>query len=193
MTTGKMYDILGNEVTNQDLQNKGTWCKHGVNKENTFINLHGHQLRLIINPEKSRDIYAPDLTDLTGQDLADLKTQNTPFFTAIKYGYSPQTTVTFNKKDADRYRVKYPNIDIYFWVEWVAVKYFKNSTNKYYPDTDIQVVPMYGIWKVSFKDLDAIINKAPTHSYSKRVNDNKGNAKESYLINLMHPKIKRVI
>jgi len=188
-----MYDIQGIEVTNHDLQNKGAWCEHGVRKENVFVNLHGHQLGLVINPAKKRDIYAPDLSDFIGPELADLKTQNTPFFTAAKYGYPPQNTVTFNKKDADRYRAEYPDIDIYFWVQWVAVRYFRESTNERYPDTDIQVEPMYGVWKVSFKDLDEIIKTAPLHAYQERVNDNQGNAKESYLINLSHEKITKVI
>ncbi|AUJ61376.1 hypothetical protein B6257_12700 [Bacillus velezensis] len=125
--------------------------------------------------------------------MSDLKTQNTPFFTARKYKYNPQYTVTFNKNDADRYRENYPNIDIYFWVDWIAVRYFKKSTNPNYRDTDIRVNPMHGVWKVSFKDLDEIIKFAPLHKYKERVNDYQGNARESYLINLYNSKIQRVI
>ncbi len=36
MFKGKMYDINGNEVTNNDLQNKGAWCTHGE-KKNSFL------------------------------------------------------------------------------------------------------------------------------------------------------------
>ncbi|WP_218970273.1 hypothetical protein [Neobacillus novalis] len=189
-----MYDIHGNEVTNYDLQNKGAWCGHGVRKENVFVNKYGWKLGLKINPEKERNIYAPDLSLIEfEQMLSDLKTQNTPFFTANKYGYDPQFTVTFNKKDADRYRENYPDIDIYFWVDWVPVRYYKKNTNPNYPDTDIQVNPMYGVWKVSFKDLDEIIKTSPLHAYQQRVNDTQGNAKHSYLINLLDSKIKKVI
>lgn len=32
MAKGQMYDINGNLVTNDDLQNKGAWCQHGLRK-----------------------------------------------------------------------------------------------------------------------------------------------------------------
>ncbi|HDR7706644.1 TPA: hypothetical protein QCX91_004301 [Bacillus thuringiensis] len=193
MAKGQIYDITGNVITNNDLQNKGAWCAHGERKENIFVRNYGNILGLVINPEKKSNIYAPDLSDFRGAELADLKTQNTPFFTAEKYGCNPQYTVTFNKKDAERYRNEYSDIDIFFWVDWIAVRYFKKSTNKWYSDTDVQVEPMYGVWKVSFKDLDEIIKTAPYHAYNDRVNDTQGNAKGSYLINLCDDRILKVI
>lgn len=191
MAKGQMYDINGNRTTNNDLQNKGAWCEHGLSKEYVFVEKYGHKLGLIINPEKGTNKYAPDLCHFLVTELSDLKTQNTPFFTAGKYGYDPQYTVTFNKNDADRYRSEYPEIDIYFWVDWVAVRYFKQSTDIRYCDTDIRVKPMYGVWKVAFKDLDEIIKNSPLHEYQERINDNQGNAKESFLINLKDPRIKK--
>lgn len=32
MAKGQMYDINGNVITNNDLQNKGAWCAHGERK-----------------------------------------------------------------------------------------------------------------------------------------------------------------
>src|SRR5690606_20401686 len=122
-----------------------------------------------------------------------LKTQNTPFFTARKYNCDPQYTVTFNRNDADRYRIEEPELDIYFWVDWIAVEYFKKSTHKSYADTHVSVNPMNGVWKVSFKDLDAIIQDSPLHEYQQRINDTKGNARDSYLINLNDSRIEKVI
>ncbi|MFS0688971.1 hypothetical protein AB1K89_06995 [Sporosarcina sp. 179-K 8C2 HS] len=188
-----MYDVDGKVVTHGDLQDKGSWCSHGERKENIFIKKYGLQLGQIINPQKKINRYAPDLANCIGNGLADLKTQNTPFFTAGKYKYDPQYTVTFNKNDADRYRVNNPDIDIYFWVDWIAVRYFKESTNPKYGDTDISIDSMHGVWKVSFKDLDAIIQDSPLHQYQQRVNDVRGNARDSYLIDLNDNRLQRVI
>ena len=193
MTRPIMYDIDENVVTHGDLQNKGEWCSHGERKENVFVRNYGHQLGLIINPEKETNRYAPDLANFIGEGLADLKTQNTPFFTARRYNYDPQYTVTFNRNDADRYRVEEPDLDIYFWVDWIAVRYFKESTHPNYGDTHVTVNPMLGVWKVSFEDLDAIIQNSPLHAYQQRVNDTRGNARDSYLINLNDNRIQRVI
>jgi hypothetical protein len=188
-----MYDINGNVISHGDLQNKGAWCTHGEEKENVFVNNYGHHLGLIINPEKNTNRFAPDLAYSIGNGLADLKTQNTPFFTARRYNCDPQYTVTFNRNDADRYREEEPDLDIYFWVDWIAVRYFKESTNPKYGDTHVSVEPMHGVWKVAFQNLDAIIQNSPLHPYQQRVNDNQRNAKDSYLINLNDPRIQRVI
>ncbi|WP_143560431.1 hypothetical protein [Sporosarcina sp. P21c] len=186
-----MYDINQKVVTNKDLQNKSAWCAHGESKEKNFVREFGRQLGLKINPEKENNKYAPDLAYVSNNGLADLKTQNTPFFTAAKYNCNPSFTVTFNRKDADRYRKEEPKIDIYFWVNWIAVRYFRESSNLQY-NTDINVEPLNGIWRVSFTDLDTIIGKSPLHQYQQRVNDTQGNAKESYLINLCDPLIQRI-
>lgn len=193
MTRPVMYDVDGNVATHGDLQNKGAWCSHGERKENVFVRNYGHQLGLIINPEKATNRYAPDLADFISDKLSDLKTQNTPFFTSSRYDYDPQYTVTFNKNDADRYRVDEPDLDIYFWVDWVAIEYSKKSNHPNYADTHVSVNPMNGVWKVSFKDLDTIIQGSPLHEYQQRINDTQGNARDSYLIDLNDPRIQKLI
>ena len=51
--------------------------------------------------------------------LADLKVQETPFFKAQDhYGIDPQYAVSFNGGDYVSYKKQYPEIDIYFWVNW---------------------------------------------------------------------------
>ncbi|ARW37658.1 hypothetical protein BUN12_3662 [Bacillus amyloliquefaciens] len=84
MFKGKMYDINGNEVTNNDLQNKGAWCTHGEKKEFVFVRSYGQQLGLTINPEKSTNIYAPDLSDLIGAGVSDLKNSKYSLFHSKK-------------------------------------------------------------------------------------------------------------
>lgn len=78
-------------------------------------------------------------------------------------------------------------------MDWVPVRYYKISTNPNYHDTNIHVNPMYGVWKVSFKDLDEILKTSPLHAYQQRVNDTQGNARESYLIDLRNSKITQVV
>lgn len=76
------------------------------------------------------------------------------------------------------------DIDIYFWVDWVAIRYFRKSYHPNFQDTNIRVNPMTGVWKISYKKLDQLIKNAYLHNYQQRKNDYKGNAKSSYLINL---------
>ncbi len=109
-----------------------------------------------------------------GLKLADLKTQTTPFFTSKRYNFNPNYTVTFNKKDFNRYNKLYSNIDIYFWVNWKDTNWNGLSVNS-----------LHGIFFSSFNNLKKIINENKVeHFYKKRVNDVIGNAKSSYLIDV---------
>ncbi len=123
-----LFDRNGNEVTHHNLQDKGPWCQTGITFEEAFVSKYGADLSLVINPQKQIDPYVPDLLDTSKGNLADLKTQNTPFFQArTRYNMNPQFAVTFNLKDHRRYNELYPDIDIYFWVEWLITG-FKGST-----------------------------------------------------------------
>lgn len=182
----KLFDINNQEVTQRDLQNKGLWCKHGATKEEVFVDVYGKELDLIINPEKATNPYVPDLFNTKNNLLADLKTQNTPFFQAkSRFGYDPQYTVVFNSKDRLRYNKKYPEIEIYFGLDWQVVKFEGNTT--------IKVNPLIGVWHITFKKLDKICETAPLHNYQQRIYDTKGNAKGSYVIDLKHPSFTRLI
>ena len=181
------YDIHGNTISNHDLQDKGVWCETGASKEETFVKKYGDELGLIINPEKTENPYAPDLLNTQNGLLADLKTQNTPFFQAeSRFGYDPQFTVVFNGKDRDRYNELYPDIEIYFAVDWQAVKFVSNGKS-------IEVEPMVGVWKISFTELEEILKTAPFHSYQQRYDDQRGNAKGSYVLDLQNENFIRVI
>lgn len=183
----KQFGIDGKEIGHHDLQDKGVWCEDGASAEEVFVKKYGAKLGLIINPEKENDPYAPDLLNIRNRFLADLKTQNTPFFQAkSRFGYDPQFTVVFNGKDRERYRKNYPDIEIYFAVDWQSVKFVSNYGI-------IEVKPMIGIWFIPFSRLDIILENSPYHSYQQRVLDEKGNAKGSYVLDLNNENFERLV
>ena len=185
MANYRLLDINGIDVTPRDLQAKGAWCETGAKIEEVFVKRYGEQLGLVINPEKGANRYAPDLVDTKTKGVGDLKTQNTPFFQARpRFGLDPQYTVVFNEKDAERYGRLYPDIEIYFWVDWVAVTFIGSTT--------ISVEPMIGIWFIPFRELQKLLAKAPIHPYAQRTNDIQGNAKGSYVLDLQNPAFQRV-
>ena len=182
----KLFDNNGNQVDHYDLQAKKRWCKEGERIEEAFISKYGKKLGLIINPEKETNRFAPDLLYNSG-NLADLKTQNTPFFsTRSLYKIDPTYAVVFNRKDAVRYYKNYPNIIIYFWVEWYSVAYQKGD---FYQEVEY----INGVFKIPFRHLVEILKKAPLHKYQQRVNDKKGNAKSSYVLDIRDKHFERVI
>ena len=162
-------------------EDRNQWYEWGENEELDFVNKVAPKIGvdLILNPAKDNVPWEIDLFDKTNNRYADLKTQNTPFFTCLKYTYAgkkydPTYTVTFNKKDYENYRVSHPDCDIYFWVNWIQLKY-KN----------IVVEPVHGVWVARFEKMkEAIENrKVQLHSYQNRQNDDH-NARESYLFYL---------
>jgi hypothetical protein len=182
----KLYDQHGNEVTHHNLQDKGPWCQTGATFEEAFVAKYGAGLDLIINPVKATDPYVPDLLNISKGNLADLKTQNTPFFQAeTYYKMDPQFAVTFNLKDHRRYKQLYPNIDLYFWVDWLITGFVGS--------TEVHIEPMSGIWMVLFSELDKIVATAPVHSYARRQNDQAGNARDSYVLSLRHQIFTRIV
>lgn len=182
----RLIGIDGQEINQHDLQDKGVWCQTGASQEEVFVTKYGDRLNLIINPDKETNPYVPDLLNIKNNQLGDLKTQNTPFFQArSRFSYDPQYTVVFNGKDRERYSEMYPNIEIYFAVDWQAVKFVGSTT--------IEVEPMKGIWYIPFQKLDMLCNNSPFHSYQQRYSDNKGNAKGSYVLNLLDESFHRVV
>ena len=93
----------------------------------------------------------------------DLKTIRTRFNTSDKYGISPFTAFTLNKKDVDRYSEKYPHIIIIFDIDYGDYKTLRYATLR-----EIQRTIGLG--------------KAKLHTYLHRVGDNSGNAKESWVM-----------
>lgn len=157
-----------------DTEDRGWWYIHGQRLEEQFVQICRTKLNINakINPEKCTDNTAPDL--LVNQSLADLKTQNTPFFTAGRYGMDPRFTVTFNRKDYDRYMLLYPNIEIYFWIDWTQTKY-----------RDIEIEYFGGVFTLPFRQVVAMIDKGvPEHHYARRTDPSDRNAKSSFLLDI---------
>jgi hypothetical protein len=149
-----------------DLSDKQWWCKYGEELEREFVGIaSGYGLDACINPEKDRDKYAPDLV-VDGR-IADLKVQTVPFFTAGRYGLDPQYTVTFNFKSRKQYALYYPDIVIYFLVNWRTLEM-----------GGVTVQPLYGVWRVEFRDMKFGV----LHEYKNKRKG--GNAKASYLMDL---------
>ena len=168
-----MSDNKNSEITH-DTEDKSWWLQHGENLEFDFVtkcqNLLG--LEISINPQKQIDKTAPDL--VFEGCLADLKTQNTPFFTSSRYGIDPRFCVTFNRKDFERYAALYPEIIIFFWVDWKQLSYKEYSTSH-----------LAGVFKVDFKQLrEMVAGGAPEHAYQRRIDDKAGNAKTSFLFDV---------
>lgn len=183
-----MRDQHGNKVEMHDLQNKGFWCEHGLSKELVFVEKIGCKMGVILNPEKEMSPYVPDLLQTHNNQIADLKTQNTPLFQAQeRYGIPPQFAVTFNLKDYERYSRLYKDIAIFFCVEWLATS-FTSSAGK---QTSVQ--PMKGVWWTELARIHELIKAAPIHSYRQRVNDTKGNAKASYVFDLRDPHFFKIV
>jgi len=183
----KLFDELGNEISHHDLQDKAVWCKTGATIEEIFVEKYGEGLGIIINPAKVTDPFAPDLIILRDNRLADLKVQNTPFFKSQDlYSTDPTYAVVFNQKDRDRYNELYPEIAIFFWVVWQAVRL--EMYGKTYLAEQLD-----GVWYTDFKDLNAYCIKRPLHYYQQRHSDTKGNARCSYVLDILDPVFTRVI
>lgn len=160
----------------KDFNDKTSWCEYGKTFEQTFCEEVApcYGLNALPNPELLHNKYSPDL--IIDGSLSDLKYRATPFFTARKYGLNPQSVVTIDEKDYLRYRRLYPNIAIYFWVDYTT------NLSAY----GVKLEPLQGLWKCSIGTLHELIvsEKAKLHQHKLRVNDTKGNAKNNFLLHL---------
>ena len=164
-----------------DTEDKSYWVeKYGLQNEIKFCEIICPQINrsAIINPEKEKDPLAPDL--IVNGRLAELKYQSTPFYSSSHYyGCDPQYTVTFNEKDYLNYKEKYPDLDIFFWVDYPHIK-------KVHKNKEVTIQKLEGVYFINFRDLAKMIenNEVPLHSYLRRTEDLIGNAKRSYLLDI---------
>lgn len=163
-----------NSLVPHNTEDKFWWLRHGEGLEHRFVEICLSKLNLdaSINPEKALNPMVPDLI-MEGK-LADLKTQNTPFFTAGRYGLEPRFAVTFNRKDYERYQTLYPHLIIYFWVDWIQTEW-----------KEMRVDYLGGIFRLPFKDVAHMIERgAPEHHYKHRGDPGDRNAKSSFLLDI---------
>lgn len=166
-------DERNNSVIHQT-EDKAWWLKHGEQLEGVFVSVCTTKLGINaqINPRKAADPTAPDL--LVEGRIADLKVQNTPFFSASRYSMNPRFSVTFNRKDYERYELLYPEIDVYFWINWTQLTWKGYS-----------VEPLNAIYKASFDSIKALVLAgAVEHRYIHRKDDTAGNAKSSFVFDV---------
>ena len=156
-----------------DLNDRHAWYEKGASDEELFCMLFGHTLGLSINPDKADDPTVPDLIHRSGE-VCELKTRRTPFFTAFSsYMIAPQKAVTINRNDMVRYWQDYRDMPIYFWVQWTQLKW-----------QNIEVKPMVGVWGIRVSNLAKLCSDDNLHAYQGRVDDERGNAKDSYVVSL---------
>ncbi|MEI8007714.1 MAG: hypothetical protein WCI48_16020 [Bacteroidota bacterium] len=180
MAKYKSYNKNGELVELHNLQDKAVWCIEGSKTEEVFVKKFGADLQIAINPQKANDPFAPDLIELPNNQLADLKVQCTPFFKSESlFGIPPRYAIVFNDKDRKRYNRLYPEIQIFYWIDWLAVRFEMGSTN-------IIIEPLDGVWKIKMPLLEELLKKAPLHEYQQRVGDKLGNAKSSYVLDIRH-------
>ena len=154
----------------------------------------GQSLYGEINPEKAGDKYADDLL-FTGQiqQRVELKSMTTPFFLSRQmFGYSPQATFTLNVSDLNQMEDKLdifkddPLVFLYVLFEQATLDQGKkefgvNSIN-----------PIEGVWAITLDGLLSYVyeHTVPVHAYKER---KKGNAKRSYVLNLVEPCFYRMV
>lgn len=160
-------------------EDKQWWCDLGLKWEYDFVDIVCPLLgiKAIMNPDKKTNPYVPDL--IVKDKLSDLKHQGKPFFKARSlYDRDPQYTVTFNVKDYNRYLARYPELMIYFWVDW-KVNEMEIGGRTY------KVKRMCGVGEISFAELKYELDVDPIiHNYIRRGDDEIGNAKDSYLFDI---------
>jgi len=183
----QLFDIENKELFHHDLQDKSRWCRDGERIEEAFVRIFGDQLNLVINPEKKTNPFAPELLNIKTKNIGDLKFQSTPFFKAkTLYQIDPTYAVVFNLKDKNRYEQYYPNINIYYWINWIAIRFVVGSNI-------VNVEPLYGVWQVDFADFKEYLRTCPVHSYQQRVDDTKGNAKSSFVCDIRNEIFTRIV
>lgn len=184
-TYAKFVSVVERNQAVFNTEDRDQWYTWGEDYEKDFIEKVVPKLGvdIRINPEKKKCAWAIDLFDYTKNIYADLKVQETPFFSAgsakhVYCGgrYDPTYTVTFNKKDYENYCKTHPDCDIYYWVNWKQLQYsFPNGRV-------ITVQQLRGVWRAPFQVMRSLIERGDVsvHAYQHRVNDDH-NARDSYL------------
>lgn len=146
------------------LEDKDLWVALGEDYEDEFIRYQEFdEVKITRNPEKDSNQYSYDMRISMP---CDLKTIRTEWRLSEKlFGIDKKTAISINVKDVNRYNQLYPNIVIVL---------------------DVQL-PSYK--KVHWTELTTInrlirTGLAKKHTYKNRVDDSKGNAKESYIFDV---------
>jgi len=145
-------------------EDKSAWCEEGVKAEVRFAGpLLESGCTVFQNPAKRSDKYSHDFFFVAP---CDLKTIRTRFQTANRYGFDPKTAITLNCKDLQRYLDNYPHIVIIF---------------------DIDYGDFQSIRYANLREIRQVVQRglAIKHTYEQRVDDTKGNARDSYVLDAL--------
>ena len=155
-----------------DLNDRQAFYELGDKYEKAFVKkMRKKNYDVQINPDKETNKTAIDL--LWDGKLVELKTRRTPFFKSGNYQIDPNHAVTINGKDIDNY-AETPTLEVVFWVKWPA-------QTKY----GVTVKAVNGVWFTTVAAMQQMIaDGAPEHMYQGRINDNRANAKFSYIFDL---------
>jgi len=179
-----LYDAENKKIDLGNLENRAAWYESGVSGENVFVKKFGAKLNVEINPSKDTNPCALDL--LWKGHPAELKCQMTPLFTAqSRYKTDPQYAVTFNLKDALNYGPwgkNYADIQIFFWVHWVAVKMVMG-------ERIYQVKPLQGVWSIAYNKLEKLRQNYPIHWYYRREKDYEPNINFAQTLKKFEPRL----
>lgn len=179
----KHFDIKGNEVNLHNTEDKNWWLLYGNKKEEAFIKFaeeKGILPGIQLNPERPMKPWLPEF--IYEGKYADLKEQTTPFFTAKKYNVPPRYAFTLNVRDVNDIAEKYSGCQLIIYINWLAVRFQMFSGGQII--NEISVVPLQGVWLLKPIDLEIFLTNSPIHSYKRRFNDTRGNAKDSYVIDV---------
>jgi hypothetical protein len=158
------------QISFDDLDDKGFWCRLGEEKEHAFVRCMekiDSKYKVAIHPEKESDPYHPDLLVKVGggELIGEAKIKNSPLFFGNRYGVDPQFALTMDLKDSYNYtRLLASGIDllIFVWVKWEAHE-MQAGRNTY------SVEPMRGIWVTKFsklRELETGANPPGIHWYN---------------------------
>ena len=140
-------------------EDKSFWCKAGLEAEKDFV--ASNKIKgwgVSFNPSKQDSPYAHDYIGVCPMDI---KTIHTKWIKSWQlFGIPPDRAISINKKDFQRYAKLYPNILILCHVTW-----------------------QQSIYLLSIDRARKLIaqGRAKLHTYKNRVDDVKGNAKDSYI------------
>ena len=141
-------------------QDKKGWCEYGESLEKQFlVDVADYPVSFMRNPAKCENKYTHDFY---GMFPVDLKTIQTKFRTADRYGINPDYAITINRKDIERYYRLYRNIILI-----LDIRFESNNSIRF----------------VSLQTLVRHIknNDAKEHFYKDRIDDSQGNAKSSFV------------
>ena len=144
-----------------DLEDKLAWCEAGAAAEGDFVaqaNIVGWGIGL--NPAKQTDKFTHDLMGMVPMDLKSIRTQWRE--SERLFGIPSEYAISINLKDLKRYKQLYPNILVILDVRWS------------------------GKYMLTIPRAQALLNqgKAHRHQYKGRVDDERGNAKDSLVFDL---------